>query len=132
MAVVRLNGATCPEGPVVWMDEKTAASHVLAKRDVELPASMTRFAEVQRVVVLVTVDRRGKICNLRPVAGPAELRKMAVKMVKKHWRYRPFLVDWKPVVAQFPVTVRFLPPRREEPRWITACEHGSLRLSTLP
>lgn len=114
--------AVCPEKPTVWMDERTAASHLLAKRDVELPASLTWVKEVQKVVLAVTVDRKGKICALKPVAGPAALTKVAAKAVKQHWRYRPFLVDWKPVVVQFPVTVRFVPSKHEEPRWIIACQ----------
>jgi hypothetical protein len=107
------------------MNETTATSHLLAKRDAELPAAMTGFAPVQKVVVLVTVDRQGTICDLKPVAGPTRLRRRAVMVVKKYWCYRPFLVNWKPVVAQFPVTVRFVPPTRQEPHWIITWDPGS-------
>jgi len=127
LGVARLCGAACSERPTVAMDERTAASHLMAKRDVELPEGMAWFTEVQKVVLLVTVDRRGTICDLKPVAGPAELKKVAMEVVKRHWRYRPFLVDGKPVVAQFPVTVRFVPPRQEEPRWFIVRELGSSR-----
>ncbi len=112
--------AACPEKPTVQMDEFTARSHLTAKRDVELPAALTRFTRPQVVMLLVTVDRRGSICDLQAVAGPAELRSEAMRVVKKHWRFRPFRVDWKPVVAQFPVSVRCVPPRRQRPRWIMA------------
>lgn len=121
LAVPQIARAACPGKPTVQMDEFTARSHLTAKRDVELPAALTRFTRTQVVVLLVTVDRRGTICDLQPVAGPAELRREAMRVVKKHWRFRPFRVDWKPVVAQFPVTVRCVPSRRERPRWIVAC-----------
>ncbi len=120
-AVPHIARAVCPEKPTVQMDEFTARSHLTAKRDVELPAALSRFTRPQVVMLLVTVDRRGSICDLRPVAGPAELQREAMKVVKKHWRFRPFRVDWKPVVVQFPVTVRCVPSRREKPHWIVAC-----------
>jgi hypothetical protein len=38
-----------------------------------------------------------------------------VAQVKEHWRYRPFFVNGKAVVAQFPVTVKFIPRKEEMP-----------------
>ncbi len=95
------------------MDERTAESHLLAKKDLVLPADVPELARLRTVVLLVTVDREGTICAVKPVLGPKELREAAVKTVRKHWRYRRFLLDWKPVVAQFPVTVRFALPKAE-------------------
>jgi hypothetical protein len=112
--------AACSEKPLVQMDEFTARSHVIARRDVELPAAFRRFTRPQSVVLLITVDRQGEICGLRPLAGPVEWRNEAMRVVTKHWRFRPFRLDWKPVVAQFPVTVRCVPSRRERPHWIVA------------
>lgn len=120
LAAAQSARASCPEKPTVQMDESTARSHLTAERDVELPAAMTRFTRPRVVVLLITVDRRGIICDLRPVSGPPELHSEAMKVVKKYWRFRPFRVDWRPVVAQFPVSVRCVPLRRERPRWIVA------------
>lgn len=58
------------------------------------------------------------MCDLKPVAGPAELRKAALKVVRTYWRFRPFLVDRKPAVVQFPVAVKFFPPQRQQTLWI--------------
>jgi hypothetical protein len=107
LAVPEFCRAQCRETPTVLMDERTAETHLLARRDPELPTNAPALARVEPVTVLVTVDRQGAICEVRPLAGPQRLRSRAVRAVKKHWRYRPFLVDWKPVVARFPVTVRF-------------------------
>jgi hypothetical protein len=106
--------AQCLESPTVLMDERAAETHLLAQKDPELPTNAERFGGVTKVTLLVTVDRKGRICDVRPVAGPRELRSRAVRAVKQHWRYRPFLIDWKPVVARFPVTVRFV-SRKAEP-----------------
>ncbi|HUU13628.1 MAG TPA: energy transducer TonB [Terriglobia bacterium] len=119
--------AQCSEEPTVLMDERTAESHLLSKKDLVLPADVPELARVRAVVLLVTVDREGTICAVKPVLGPKELQEAAVKTVKEHWRYRRFLLDWKPVVAQFPVTVRFMLPKNE-PR-LTAVQRARTRPS---
>ncbi|MBI1940502.1 MAG: hypothetical protein HYS33_03215 [Acidobacteria bacterium] len=107
--------AQCSEEPTILMDERTAESHLVSKKDLGLPPELPKQVQVRTVVLLVTVDREGAICEVKPVLGPKELQETAVKTVKQHWRYRRFLLDWKPVVAQFPVTVKFALPR-DEPR----------------
>lgn len=103
--------AQCRETPTVQMDERTAGSHLLAKKDLVLPERIPRRFRIEKVVLLITVDREGAICEVQAKTGPKGLRHSAVQTVKEHWRYRRFLVDWKPVVAQFPVTVKFLLPK---------------------
>lgn len=115
LAVPDFCRAQCRETPTVLMDERTAETHLLARKDPELPTNAPALARVEKITLLVTVDRQGAICDVRPVAGPQHLRSRAVRAVRKHWRYRPFLIDWKPVVARFPVTVRFA-SRKPEPR----------------
>jgi hypothetical protein len=119
--------AQCSEEPTVLMDERTAESHLLSKKDLVLPAEVPELARVRAVVLLVTVDREGTICAVKPVLGPKELQEAAVKTVKEHWRYRRFLLDWKPVVVHFPVTVKFALPRNESR--ITAWERPRSRVS---
>lgn len=109
----QVGAARCSEEPTILMDERTAESHLLSKKDLVLPPDVPELARVRTVVLLVTVDREGTICEVKPVLGRKELQEVAVKTVKEHWRYRRFLLDWKPVVAQFPVTVRFALPRVE-------------------
>ena len=122
LGVPRSSAAQCSEEPTILMDERTAESHLLAKKDLGLPPELPNQVQVRTVVLLVTVDREGTICAVRPVLGPKELQETAAKTVKEHWRYRQFLLDWKPVVAQFPVTVKFALPR-DEPR-LTAAMRG--------
>ena len=107
---VRPLRAQCADLPTVWMDEQTAESHLLSKRDLAVPARPPRLARIGKVILTVTVDRAGTICDVKAVTGPEDLRATAMKIVKEHWRFRRFLVDWKPVVAQFPVTVSFVLP----------------------
>lgn len=100
--------AQCNERPVVWMNEGTAASHLLSNLKFVFPTGVPALARIRGVVVVVTVNRKGYICKARGAAGPKELQRSAETIVKKAWRYRPFLLDGKPVVVQFPVTVNFV------------------------
>lgn len=100
--------ARCKEKPTAWMNERTAASHLLSSRKFVFPAVLPVLAHVRSVEVLVTVDRTGGVCEAKAETGPTELRAAAEKIVRTYWRYRPFLLDWKPVVVQMPVTVNFV------------------------
>lgn len=125
LGVPTMGAAQCGETPAVQMDERTAASHLLAKKDLVLPERVPEQFRIAKVVLMVTVDREGIVCDVKARAGPRDLRQTAVQTVKEHWRYRRFLVNWRPVVAQFPVTVKFLLPK-EQPRQ-TAREAGAYR-----
>lgn len=103
----------CREKVEVQMDERAAESHIVASKNPELPPSHSKLLRSEKVVVLVIVDRKGTVCNARAIKGPEELRELATDAVRKHWKFRPFLVNWKPVVAQFPVTIRFVRLRGE-------------------
>ena len=107
-AVSQSGIAQCREEPTVWMNERTAASHLLASLKFVFPAEVPVLAQVRSVFVIVTVNRRGHICKAKAAAGPSELRQAAEKIVRSSWRYRRFILDGKPVVVQFPVTVNFV------------------------
>jgi hypothetical protein len=125
-AAARPCAAACSERPSVMMSESTAETHLLARKYPELPAHVGPLVRVQEVTVLVTVDRKGAICEVTALKGPGELRQAAVRTVKGRWRYRPFRVNWQPVVAQFPVTVRFVLPKGE-PRRMTGRKNAATR-----
>ncbi|MEJ2008698.1 MAG: energy transducer TonB [Acidobacteriota bacterium] len=109
-AVSRAGFAKCREKPTVWMNERTAASHLITSLKFVFPAGAPVLARIRSVVVIVTVDRTGRICEGKAAAGPMELRRSAEKIVKSSWRYRPFFLDGKRVIVQFPVTVNFVLP----------------------
>ncbi len=123
--------AECPEKPSLWLDGPTAALHLLTKHDAELPTGKVRLRGVQRVVLLVTADREGMICQAKAVSGREDLADLAVAHVKKYWRYRPFLLDWKPATTQFPVTLKFLPRKESWPGQRIATWRGPAGLPML-
>jgi hypothetical protein len=111
LAVLAVPGkgmAKCTEQPIVWMNESTAASHLLASRKFVFPAVVPILAQIRSVTVIVTVGRTGEVCGARAEADGGEFRDAAENIVKNSWRFRPFLLDRKPVVVQFPVIVNFV------------------------
>lgn len=112
LALARPAEPACRERPLVLLDEGTAAQHLVSKRDPVLPDKADVIPGFHRVALLISVDRRGNVCDLRPLWGSGNLTGVALKTVKVHWSYRPFLLDRKPVPAQFPVTVNFIAPPR--------------------
>lgn len=108
LAATQAGFSQCTKGPTVWMNERTAASHLLKSMKFVYPAEAPMLAHIRSVVVIVTVNRKGRICEANATAGPTELRQSAEKIVRRSWRYRPFVLDQKPVVVQFPVTVNFV------------------------
>jgi TonB family protein len=59
------------------------------------------------VVLKATIDTTGKMSELKLIEGDPVLAKAAIEAVKK-WRYRPYLLDGKPVTVETTITVRFV------------------------
>jgi TonB family protein len=66
-----------------------------------------RLAGRQDIVFLdAVIDDRGKVTDVQPLRGSAEFAKAATDAVLK-WRYRPTLLDGRPVSVVLTVTVAF-------------------------
>jgi protein TonB len=74
-----------------------------------LPAypSIAKETHTEGVVVLqATISKSGTIENLRVESGPPMLRQAALEAVS-NWRYRPYLLNGKPVEVETTVNVVF-------------------------
>jgi TonB family protein len=70
-------------------------------------SALARMARVQGVVVLrVVIDKYGKIAHAQPISGPPILAPDALDAVQ-HWRYRPFLLNGRPVRVETTVSLHF-------------------------
>jgi Gram-negative bacterial TonB protein C-terminal len=58
------------------------------------------------VVLDAVIGVDGKITELRPISGPAELIPATVSAVK-HWEYRPYVLSGKPSEVDTEITVNF-------------------------
>jgi TonB family protein len=66
-----------------------------------------RMEHIQGTVRLqVLIDKEGKVAELEPVSGPKELIPAALDAVRQ-WRYKPALLDGKPVAIHTEITVDF-------------------------
>ena len=73
-------------------------------------------ARIQGVVVLeVVVSSRGEVSDVRTVSGHPLLQAAAVDAVRK-WRYKPMILNGRPVPVRGTVTVRFQLATAEEPQ----------------
>jgi periplasmic protein TonB len=58
------------------------------------------------VVLHATIDTKGKITSIRPVQGDRILVEASMDAVKQ-WRYRPYVVNGKPVEVETTILIRF-------------------------
>jgi protein TonB len=61
------------------------------------------------VVLLATVSEDGKVEKVKVLSGNGILAQAGIDAVRQ-WRYRPFLLDGKPIRMQTQVTLKFKAP----------------------
>jgi protein TonB len=82
-------------------------SGLLIKRTTPVYPAIAKTARVSGTVVLqATISKLGILENIRVVSGPAMLQQSALDAVKL-WRYKPYLLDGKPVEVDTTVSVVF-------------------------
>jgi protein TonB len=92
--------------PAVRLSSGVTLGMLISKVEPQYPA-LARQARVQGDVFLAaTIDRNGRIENLRVLSGHPMLVQAAVDAVKQ-WRYRPYMLGNEPVEVETQVTVRF-------------------------
>jgi TonB family protein len=66
-----------------------------------------RLKRIEGTVVLqVVIGKDGRIKSLRPIGGPPELAEAATGAVQQ-WRYKPYVLDGKPVEVDTTINVNF-------------------------
>lgn len=83
-----------------------AEANLVHKTDPAYP-QMAKIAHIQGdVVLLLTINEKGEVSNVRTVSGHPILIQAAMDTVKQ-WQYKPFLINGEPVEVQTMATVRF-------------------------
>ena len=91
------------------MSSAEAESSVIRRVEPEYPGS-ARQAGIQGSVVLeVRVGLEGTVENVQLVSGPTELAPAAMDAVKQ-WRFKPHIVDGRPMAMQTTVRLTFRLP----------------------
>jgi TonB family protein len=83
------------------------ASGLLLHKTAPVYPKFARDAHISGAVVLgATITKSGDLADLHIISGPSALRDSALDAARK-WRYRPYLLDNKPVEVQTTINVVF-------------------------
>jgi hypothetical protein len=74
------------------------------------PKPGDRHGSPETVKVRTTIGTLGQVLNIKLVNGSTSLLPAATSAIRM-WRYRPTLLNKRPVQAQQDITIEFLPPR---------------------
>jgi protein TonB len=74
------------------------------------PRSGDRYGLAQTVKVRTTIGKLGQVLDIKPVSGSSSLLPAAMSAIRQ-WRYKPTLLDNKPVEVEQDVTIRFRQPQ---------------------
>lgn len=85
---------------------KEMQDHVLTKITPKYPVEAKKMG-VQGIVELhAVISEQGKVDRLEVVSGPKELQASALDAVR-HWTYKPYVVNGKPVAVETTVNVHY-------------------------
>lgn len=95
-----------PDQLTVGVSGSVVAGQWISGPDPEYPSG-AYMGHIQGTVVLqATISPEGNVTDLQVVTGPPALQQSAIDAVKS-WRYKPFLLDGKPVAVETQVNVVF-------------------------
>jgi len=80
------------------------AGNVLTKVMPKYPPEAKKAGIQGTVVLSATIGKKGKVEMLKVVSGPKELQQSSLDAVRQ-WRYKPFLLNGKPVAVETTVNV---------------------------
>jgi hypothetical protein len=75
------------------------------------PTPGARHASSETVKVRTTIGELGQVLDVKHVSGSISLLPAATSAIRL-WRYKPTLLNRRPVKAQMDVTIEFRPPQR--------------------
>jgi hypothetical protein len=87
--------------------KKVVIGGLMSRVDPQIASNQLRSADIVRVVA--TVGQDGRVENVKPIHGSANLLPNVLKAVQQ-WRYQPTLIDGKPVETQCDVLFQFHAP----------------------
>jgi len=83
------------------------AEHNLTHKVIPPYPDYAKAYRIQGAVTLhAVIDKEGRVVELKLIGGHPALVENAIEAVKQ-WRYRPFLLDGKPVDVETTITVNF-------------------------
>jgi hypothetical protein len=107
----QLSVLVSPEpGPAVaHQPARLQAGDLVSYVEPRYPRPGHRYGLTETVKVRATIGQHGQVMDVRPVSGPVSLLPAAMSAIRV-WRYKPTLLNERPVQAQQDVTIEFRPP----------------------
>jgi TonB family protein len=78
------------------------------------PKPGDRFRSAETVKVRATIGQLGQVLDIKRLSGSTSLLPAAMRAIRQ-WRYKPTLLNERPVQAQQDVTIEFQPPKHFSP-----------------
>jgi protein TonB len=104
-ALCACSAQTADPAPV-HVSSGVAAGNIVHRVAPRYPAQV-RALHIQGPVVLhAIIGKDGSIHNLSPVSGPPLLQTSAMDAVQQ-WKFKPYLLDGKPVDVETDITINF-------------------------
>jgi TonB family protein len=75
------------------------------------PRPGDRYRSAETVKVRATIGQLGQVLDIKRLSGSTSLLPAAMSAIRQ-WRYKPTLLNEKPVQAQLDVTIEFRLPQR--------------------
>jgi len=91
------------------------AGELLFYAEPHFPKPKNGRASTETIKVRATIGQQGQVIDVKPVTGPPNLFPAAKKAIRE-WRYKPTLLNEKPIQFQQDVTIEFRPPQRPSRR----------------
>jgi TonB family protein len=94
---------------VVRISGRVMDGMIQKKLDPVYPADAVALDARGVVILLATIGKTGEIADVAVLSGPLRFRDPAINAVKQ-WRYRPYVMEGKPVEVQTTIRLNFAPP----------------------
>jgi hypothetical protein len=98
-----------PGPAVAHQPARLQAGELISYVEPRYPRRERRYGMTETVKVHATIGQSGQVMDVTPVSGPVSLFPTAISAVHV-WRYKPTLLNDRPVQAQQDVTIEFRPP----------------------
>jgi periplasmic protein TonB len=95
-----------PTARPITIPEDVAIGMLIYKVDPEYPKKAKAARESGIVTLQATISKTGEISDLRVVCGPALLQQASLEAVRQ-WKYRPYLLNGKPVEVETTIRITF-------------------------
>ena len=90
----------------VRVSQGVAVGLLVKKVDPEYPKELKKKRIQGMVTLKILISKEGDVSKVEPVSGHPELAPLAIDAVKQ-WKYKPYLLQGEPVMAETTVQVNF-------------------------